>query len=668
MEEKKKRSKLLPIFLIAGVVIIISLGLVIYFSCFRSGDDNVLPNAKTFTVTFETNGGSAVKSQNISEGGRVTKPQDPTKEYYIFDGWSYSESSNEEYNFSSRPSGSFTLYAFWRLDLNSDNVYKISWTVDGVGILTKYALIGEEPPVYDGLTPNRESSAQYDYHFASWDSVTSSITNDITYTAVFSRTLRSYQITFNNYNNTLLETQSFPYGSLPFYTGFDPVKTGNDEFDYIFTSWDPVITEVSGNATYTAVFEPSVKSYLIKFLNYDNTVLQSGLVPYGSVPVYEGETPTRPSDQQYSYTFSGWNNQIVNVTFTTTYTATYSNTLNQYEVTFRDFDNTFLDSKFVDYGSSVVPPLEPDSMGDYFYFSSWSQPLTNITDTITIIAQYHYVFGYEAIENQVSIFSYHNKGLLDVVVPSSIEGLPVTKILSNTFNTSSPITQIYVPLSITNIEKGSFRGLRYLESITLPFIGSNPNDLATSYFSYIYNANDGLTGGNVVPGSLKNVTILGGTVIGDYAFYACMNIESIVIPSSILTIGDHAFDFCIGLKNLNSEFDGDFIVPSSVLDIGFSAFGNSSYIEKITLPFIGKNTTTSDNSHFGYIFGAENFMGNQGFTPSSISTVIIKGGTVVYENAFLGCENIEKIVLPLTITEIQNNAFNGCNSLDYLVI
>ena len=40
----------------------------------------------TYTVTFDTAGGSAVASQDVLNGGKVTKPEDPTKDGYVFGG------------------------------------------------------------------------------------------------------------------------------------------------------------------------------------------------------------------------------------------------------------------------------------------------------------------------------------------------------------------------------------------------------------------------------------------------------------------------------------------------------------------------------------------------------------------------------------------------------
>ena len=73
---------------------------------------------------------------------------------------------------------------------------------------------------------------------------------------------------------------------------------------------------------------PSVipTQYTVVFKNWDGSVLQSMQLEEGQMPQYTGVTPTKPSDAQYFYTFSGWTPQIVAVTADATYTATYTAT------------------------------------------------------------------------------------------------------------------------------------------------------------------------------------------------------------------------------------------------------------------------------------------------------------------------------------------------------
>lgn len=80
---------------------------------------------------------------------------------------------------------------------------------------------------------------------------------------------------------------------------------------------------------------PAPKKYKIKWLNYDGTTLYtSKFVTEGEIPVYKGDTPTRPADQQYFYTWSGWTPEVVPAYESTSYTATYSTELRTYTVSF----------------------------------------------------------------------------------------------------------------------------------------------------------------------------------------------------------------------------------------------------------------------------------------------------------------------------------------------
>ena len=63
-----------------------------------------------YTVTFDSNGGSPVESQTINNNGKVNKPQNPTKEGYIFMGW---ELNGNNYDFNSNVTSNITLTAKW---------------------------------------------------------------------------------------------------------------------------------------------------------------------------------------------------------------------------------------------------------------------------------------------------------------------------------------------------------------------------------------------------------------------------------------------------------------------------------------------------------------------------------------------------------------------------
>ena len=77
-------------------------------------DNDAPPSTeKTYTVTFDARGGSAVADQTVKEGGAVSKPADPTRDGYVFDGWYRDEACTQVYDFSATVEGDLTLYAKW---------------------------------------------------------------------------------------------------------------------------------------------------------------------------------------------------------------------------------------------------------------------------------------------------------------------------------------------------------------------------------------------------------------------------------------------------------------------------------------------------------------------------------------------------------------------------
>lgn len=125
----------------------------------------------------------------------------------------------------------------------------------------------------------------------------------------------------------------------------------------------------------------------------------------------------------------------------------------------------------------------------------------------------------------------------------------------------------------------------------------------------------------IVPETYNGLTV---TEIGDEAFYrvyADYNLEKIVLPETIIKIGNGAFDNCQKLVSLN--------IPSSVTSIGYNAFCNCKVLNNVVLP-------------------------------SNL--------TVIEEGTFYNCETLEEIIIPDTVTEIKSQAFSGCSSLVEIVI
>ena len=81
---------------------------------------------------------------------------------------------------------------------------------------------------------------------------------------------------------------------------------------------------VEGDTNVTADIE--VQKFTVTWKNGDDVIKTDENVPYGTVPTYEGDTPTKSPDGQYTYSFSGWSPEISAVKDNAVYTAVYDKT------------------------------------------------------------------------------------------------------------------------------------------------------------------------------------------------------------------------------------------------------------------------------------------------------------------------------------------------------
>lgn len=147
-----------------------------------------------------------------------------------------------------------------------------------------------------------------------------------------------------------------------------PVGSSNLSVTNIVTSTANSLSKQPDNVLTNATVVAATK-YQITFVNYDGAVLQSSEVAYGETPVYTGTTPTKAATAEYSYIFAGWSPEVVAATANATYTATYTDAANIYQLVYK-VDGEVYAQEAVAYGSAIVLIDEPTKEG--YIFSGWS--------------------------------------------------------------------------------------------------------------------------------------------------------------------------------------------------------------------------------------------------------------------------------------------------------
>ncbi len=283
-----------------------------------------------------------------------------------------------------------------------------------------------------------------------------------------------------------------------------------------------------------------------------------------------------------------------------------------------------------------------------------------------------YIFGAPTYSDNIE---YVPKLLTKVVITSS------SAIEANAFNECKYIEYIYIPESIERIGASAFISCESLEAVHIESLKSwceiEFADIASNPLSGARNL---YLNGEL----LEDLIIPDDTVaVSNWAFYMCESIKSITISRGVKTIGENAFNGCVNLTSVSIydtlEVIGaqafkdcttlqTVIIPKSVKKIGAGVFRNCNNLSEITVPFVGESLDSTDNTHFGYIFGASFASNNKDFVPATLKTVVIENADRIYDYAFTGCSNIISISLPAEITAIGNYAFNDCASLESMKI
>jgi uncharacterized repeat protein (TIGR02543 family) len=180
-----------------------------------------------YTVTFESNGGSAVEAQTVAPGYRAAKPEDPAKAGSLFDGWYMNEVLSTAWNFNSDTvNKDMTLYAKWK------PAYTVTFESNG-GSEAEAQTVGPGDKVAKPVDPAKDGYLFDGWYKEAaltniWDFSSDTVSADMT---LYAKWKITYTVSFDSTGGSEAEAQTVGSGN-KVTAPANPAKDG-----YLFDGW-----------------------------------------------------------------------------------------------------------------------------------------------------------------------------------------------------------------------------------------------------------------------------------------------------------------------------------------------------------------------------------------------------------------------------------------------
>lgn len=263
----------------------------------------------TYTITFNSNNGTTVKSQKVITGEKVIKPTDPTRSGYKFNNW---YNGKKIYDFNEEVYENITLTAKW------DVAYKVKFNTNGGNTIESQNI------VKGGKVVKPTDPVKVNYIFKNWKldnevfDFNTTISKNITLEAEWQE---AYTITFDSKGGSSIEPLAVEKGEKAT-KPTAPTKAG-----YTFVGWMLNDEEFDFNKVLTSSITLDAKwnpiSYTISYNgngNDNGQVMEESTCTYGTDCKLKGNQFTKAG-----YTFNGWTAVVNGKTITYTDQQVVSN-------------------------------------------------------------------------------------------------------------------------------------------------------------------------------------------------------------------------------------------------------------------------------------------------------------------------------------------------------
>lgn len=339
------------------------------------------------------------------------------------------------------------------------------------------------------------------------------------------------------------------------------------------------------------------------------------------------------------------------------------------------WDDNYSDRKNMTWQLMKDGTLEFFGEGHMEDFSYYSVPWKDYVDQIKEVVIYGLQDDLKSCILSIGRYAFSGcKNLKKISIPVSVE------IIGFAAFSGSGIESIHLPANLKTISTAAFSGCTNLKSVEFPealtkiesrafeksgLVRMELPDTVTTMGSDVFSECPNLEFVKL-PRNLE--------VIEMSMFKKCAKLQSVVFPENVKVIGRWAFMWCDELQN--------FTLPESVETIGLQAFIDCESLTEVTIP--ANVTIIEQNSFSGCgklraIYVAEGnpaYQSVDGVLMTKDGTMVhtcpgAKEGTFVIPNgvttiaslAFFDCQNLKRLVIPATLTTINERGFDFCDNL-----